>query len=100
MPFLNIDSSLIVRVAKDSSGHQALSVKRVGGATVGLCDSPQSHLQSLGVSQELRLASSDFLEIALDRPQLLLGLTCELAEPVTVSADSLHIEAGPNIHLY
>jgi hypothetical protein len=89
---------MIVRVAKHSSRNQALSVKRVGGATGGLCDSPHSPLQSLGASQELRLASSDFLEVALDCKQLSMGLTCELAELVAESANGFHLDARPYMH--
>ena len=88
-----------MRVAKDSTGHQALRVKRVGGAAGGLCDSPHPRLQSLGVSQELSLASSDFLEVALDGLQLLQGLTSKHAVLVAESADGLHLDAWSDVHL-
>jgi hypothetical protein len=59
-------NAMIVRIAKDSSRDQTLNVKRVGGAAGRLFDSPHPPFQSLGASQELRLASSYFLEVALD----------------------------------
>jgi hypothetical protein len=98
MCLTDTNRSMIVRVAKNSSRNQALSVKRVGGAAGRLCDSPHSPLQSLGASQELRLASSDFLEVALDCKQLRMGLTCELAQLVAPSADSLRINARSDMH--
>jgi hypothetical protein len=93
MRFTNTNKAMIVGVAKDSSRHQALRVKRVGCAAGGLFDSPHPRLQSLGVSQELRLASSDFLEVALDGLQLLQGLTSKHAVLVAESADGLHLDA-------
>jgi hypothetical protein len=94
----NTYQPMIVRVAKHSSRNQALSMKRVGGATGGLCDSPHSPLQSLGASQELRLASSDFLEVALDCKQLSMGLICKLAELVAESANGFYLDARSYMH--
>ena len=99
MHSIDSNKTMVVRVTKNSSGDQALRVKRVSGAADGLCDSPQPRLQSLDASQELRPASSDFLEVALDCQQPLLGRTRELAELVAEPADGLRLDARPDVHL-
>ncbi len=73
--------------------NQELNVTREGGVC-GLCFSPSLPLQSLGMSQELRLGNSDSFEVALDHIQLLLCIALKLLKHVVVPVDGLHIETS------